>query len=341
MAVNSNILNIPLDGTGTEIPTLNVTDPYEKYLITGANTTIGNYAIVPTGTPQQGTTFLFKYKATTDITTNNNTFAIFGQALTQNQLLIELDIECYYTGSSWEVLVFPSLSTQFVETTNIVNSAVGTNQIANLSVTTSKLADGSVTTPKLATDSVTTIKILDNNITTSKILDDNVTLDKLETGTAHSIVKYDNSGNPSYLQLDTDELPIGTGTDVTTISLSSINSGVGLKEILVVPISFNSGEVGSNNKIFLSFNGDVDLVTYTVTEDIESSDNANVQIWSGGVLINNCNITILAGTAQNTTDSRDPVGAFNGLTAGFYLEFRTTKTTPGGKILVTIHYTRT
>lgn len=341
MAINSNILNIPLDGTGTEIPTLNVTDPYEKYLITGANTAIGNYAINSSGTPQLGTTFIFEYEASLDITTNGNTFSIFGVNLTQNQLLSKLLIECYYNGSAWKVKITGSLDQQIIETSNIVNSAITTSAINNLAITTAKLVDGSVTAPKLATDSVTTVKILDNNITTSKILDDNVTLAKLETGTAHSIVKYDNSGNPSYLQLDADELPIGTGTDITTITLSSINSGVGLKEILVVPISFNSGKVGSNNKIFLSFNGEVDLVTYTVIEEIENSDNANVQIWSGGVLINNCNITIPGGTAQNTTDSKDPLGAFNALTSGFYLEFRTSKTTPGGEVLFTIHYTRT
>ena len=158
MAFNSNILNIPLDGTGTEIPTLNVTDPYEKYLITGANTTIGNYAIVPTGTPQLGTTFLFKYKATTDITTNGNTFAIFGQALTQNQLLIELDIECYYTGSAWVVEVKPSLTTAFVEAVNIVASAVTTSAINNLAVTTGKINTNAVTNAKLAQMATLTVK---------------------------------------------------------------------------------------------------------------------------------------------------------------------------------------
>lgn len=158
MAFNSNILNIPLDGTGTEIPTLNVSDPYEKYLITGANTTIGNYAIVPTGTPQLGTTFLFKYKATTDITTNSNTFAIFGQALTQNQLLIELDIECYYTGSQWIVEVKPSLTTAFVEAVNIVASAITTSAINNLAVTTAKINTNAVTNAKLAQMTSYTIK---------------------------------------------------------------------------------------------------------------------------------------------------------------------------------------
>lgn len=158
MAFNSNILNIPLNGTGTEIPTLNVTDPYEKYLITGANTTIGNYAIVPTGIPQLGTTFLFKYKATTDITTNGNTFAIFGQALTQNQLLIELDIECYYTGSAWIVEVKPSLTTAFVEAVNIVAGAISSTQLANLSVTTAKINTNAVTNAKLAQMSTLTVK---------------------------------------------------------------------------------------------------------------------------------------------------------------------------------------
>lgn len=160
MAINISALNITLDGTGTEIPTLNVTDPYEKYYILG-NSIIatGNYAIVPTGTPQNGTTFIFKYRATLDITSNSKTFSIFGQSFTQNQLNSDLDIECYYSNSAWLVEIKPSFTSQVVETINIVAAAIGTSEIAN----------GSITTPKLATNAVTTIKVTDLNITTQKL----------------------------------------------------------------------------------------------------------------------------------------------------------------------------
>jgi len=88
MAINLNILSIPLNGTGTEIPALNVTDPFEKYVLTSTITVTatGNYAIVPTGTPQQGTTFIFKYKSSLEITTTTKTFYIFQQVITKKPL---------------------------------------------------------------------------------------------------------------------------------------------------------------------------------------------------------------------------------------------------------------
>ena len=93
MAYNTNIKVITLDGTGTETDLVfGVKDQYSSYELIGAVTTIGNYAIVPTGTPQLGTTFVFDYQATVDITTNGNTFAIFGTQITQELLITKLTL---------------------------------------------------------------------------------------------------------------------------------------------------------------------------------------------------------------------------------------------------------
>ena len=149
MAYISNILPIVLDGTGTEIPTLSVNDTYEKYIITGTQIAIGNYAIVPAGSPLINTTFLFEYDATLDITTNGTTFSIFGQSLNQTQLNSKLVIECRYNGSGWIVKVLPSITSVFITGANIATATIdASTKLQANSVTNSRLSQMSAYTVK-------------------------------------------------------------------------------------------------------------------------------------------------------------------------------------------------
>ena len=167
-------LNIPLNGTGTEIPALNITDNYNVYYIFGTATAIGNYAIVPTGTPFAGLLFHFKYKATLDITTNGTTFSLFGTTITQTQLLKNWEAECYYDGTSWEVVLSMDFSEPgIISSANLGTVITGTN-LANSSIDgCTKLQNLSVCTAKIADDAITTVKILDANVTDAKITDVN------------------------------------------------------------------------------------------------------------------------------------------------------------------------
>lgn len=216
MAINISALNITLDGTGTEIPTLNVTDPYEKYYLLGSGIiAIGNYAIVPTGTPINGTTFIFKYRADVDITTNSTTFSIFGQSLTQNQLNSVLDIECYYDGTSWEVEIKPSFTSAVVEATNIVANAITASAIANSSIdlgvkgivgslVNNRIANGTI----IASQKVQNLSITDaliNDVNGSKIATNSVANNKL-TQMVDGTVKGNISGStasPSDISITT------------------------------------------------------------------------------------------------------------------------------------------
>lgn len=253
MATRTITLNILINGTGTEIPNLLTTDPYELYLIQGTAIAIGNYAIVPTGTPSLGLTYKFKYKASLDITTNSKTFSLFGTSITQEQLNKNWSAECYYNGTSWDIILdmdfseagiisSNNLQANIINSTALANGSVTTPKLANLAVTdaklasdavtTSKILDANVTTAKIADDAITTVKVLDANITTPKINDlavttnklanDSVTNSKLGTMTASSIKIGDASGNPQDLSIGLDEIPIGNGTTITTINKSSL-----------------------------------------------------------------------------------------------------------------------
>jgi len=204
MALDKNIRKITLDGTGTEIPALKVTVFNDAYLLTGAVTATGNYAIVPTGTPQFGTTYTFIYNATLDITTNGKTFSLFGTSITQAQLLKTWKADVMYNGASWEVRLDMNFSqTGVISTANIADLAVTTAKIDNLAVTSGKLAADSVITSKILDLNVTTAKVNDLAITsgklaadsviTAKILNNNVTNAKLAQMAANTL-KMNNTG---------------------------------------------------------------------------------------------------------------------------------------------------
>lgn len=200
--MNKSIKKISLNGTGTEIPTIDVLDAFEVYYITGTATAIGNYAIAPTGTPKLGTSFKFNYDGVLDITTNSTTFTLFGTTIVQQQLIKPWTAEVYYNGTSWDVLLKMDFSANEIVITNniqdlavttskinnlavttakIDNLAVTTGKIADLNVTTAKIDDLAVTTAKLDDDAVTTVKILDSNVTTAKVQDNAITNVKLAT----------------------------------------------------------------------------------------------------------------------------------------------------------------
>src|SRR5688572_27556452 len=81
---------------------LDVTDNTTNiYVFSGTSTLIGNWVIQPTGSPTQGTEFDIRWQAPTTIGANSVT--IFGTALTAAQALADLQISCYYNGSSWDV----------------------------------------------------------------------------------------------------------------------------------------------------------------------------------------------------------------------------------------------
>ncbi len=349
MAINLNILSIPLNGTGTEIPTLNVTDAYEKYVLTGSTIATGNYALVPTGTPIQGTTFIFKYKASVDITTNGTTFSIFGQALTQNQLNSDLDIEAYYDNSAWVVEIKPSFTSAVVEASNLAPNAVSSASIANGSITEPKLATNSVTTNKIANLNVTTTKVADlgitdakiNDVNGSKVVDGTITNAKLATMTAASLKFGNNLGVVGDLVLANNEIPIGNGTTITKIDVSDLQTGT--LRMATIPINFNTAS--SRYRIYFPVLAlktiHINTISLFVSETIAATDNGEIDVvTSTGAITNFTNIVVAANTTPtNELSPGSPSDNFD-LPASFgaYIDFITVKPTPGGQVIANVFY---
>ena len=390
MATRTITLNILLNGTGTEIPNLLTTDPYELYLIQNTAIAIGNYAIVPTGTPSLGLTYKFKYKASLDITTNSKTFSLFGTSITQEQLNKNWSAECYYNGTSWDIILdmdfseagiisSNNLQANIINSTTLANGSVTTPKLANLAVTdaklasdavtTSKILDANVTTAKIADDAITTVKVLDANITTPKINDLAVTTNKINTGavtntkvasnaidtaniitnavtnsklalgTPSSVKIVDAAGNVQDLALAVDELPIGNGTTIAPISVNSISQGIGQRCFETVNISFESGEQALN-RVYLP-KCYIEQIIFQVTKDLSGTDDGVVATYVNASATTPPDITYPAGSTIPSTNSLIySVHPTITSPTGGWIELRTSKTTPGGKLIASIVYIR-
>jgi len=258
-----------LDGTGVEIPALAENDGYSSYLLTGTAITIGNYAIVPTGTPQLGTTYNFEYNGTLDITTNGTTFQLFGNAITQAQLLKKWTATCIYNGASWDVEILLGLNQTdvissanigaVITNSNIINGSInlGTKGIA-LSLDTAKIAALAVTTAKIDNLAVDSTKLAADSVITSKILDANVTNAKLAT-MADQTMKANISGG------------VASPSDVPVSTLFNSNAW---------KLTGNSGTVAGTN--FIGTTDAVDLV-FKVNSTIAGGINLTNQSASLGL----------------------------------------------------------
>lgn len=149
-----------LDGTGTEIPPINIAQNTSLIIIQGNAIATGNYAISHVGSPNLSAEVNISYRGNLDITTNSTTFSILGQSFNQNDLSRELEITARWTGASWKVIT----KKDFKEA-----GIIEAYHLSNNCVTTAAILDGSITEPKLATGAVSTVKIQDDAVTAAKI----------------------------------------------------------------------------------------------------------------------------------------------------------------------------
>lgn len=202
-----------LNGTGTEIPAINIALNTSLIIIQGVATATGNYAISYTGTPNVTAQVNISYRGSLDITTNSTTFSILGQSFNQNDLNRELEITARWTGSTWKVIT----KKDFKEAGIIEASHLSSN-----SVTTFAIEDGAVTEPKLATNSVSTVKIQDDAVTAAKINADVAGLGLSQAISGALDVNVDNST----LEISTDTVQVkDLGITTSKINDLAVTSG--------------------------------------------------------------------------------------------------------------------
>ena len=120
---------------------------------------------------------------------------------------------------------------------------------------------------------------------------------------------------------------------ITTAKLASTLQ----QEILTVPVSFETGEIGGY-KIEMPYPGTIVKISAYVTKLIEATNDGSITA-TDNAAATMAALTMTAGTAIGTAVTDSPT-TNNTFVAGDVLTFTTAKVTAGGKALITLKITR-
>lgn len=342
-------VQITLNGTGSEFSgLLDVTSTIEIYYIQGSATATANYNISPSGSPAPNTTFTFKYTGNLDITSNSVTFNIFGTSLTQQQLQNHLTIVCYYNGTSWVNTVDVDFSQAgIISSGNLGDIITSSNIIANslnlhtvgqaLSLTNTEIAANTIIgNQKIANTSITDGQIL--NLNGSKIIAHTIPNSGIATTVASAIKVTDSSGNMQDLAIGNNQIPIGNGTNITTVPISNLS--IGQKILITLPINFVNTSLAVQTAP--QGNYSIDLINLLITDVVAGTDAGQIQasIYINGSFVPMTGglITVPASTAAGTYFNAAP--SANNITNSNIIQFLCTKTTSGGRGFLQVYLTQ-
>lgn len=138
-------------------------------------------------------------------------------------------------------------------------------------------------------------------------------------------------------ELATDSVTTAKITD-DNVTLAKLENDL-LTEIITIPLSFETNEQTTYD-VEVPFDCTINEVFYSVTKLIEATDDALIDLSIDGASMTPNRITIPAGSVQ-TTSATTSITSGNTASAGDNLEFLTSKTTAGGKVICSIKVTRT
>ena len=355
MPVIQNSTTITLNGTGSEfVGSLGVDNLNQIIYINGSATATSNYSISPFGSPAQNTTFVFKYQGNLNITSNSVTFTIFGTSITQQQLNNHLTITCYWNGSSWVNTVEVDFSqSNIISAANLGNIITSANITANslnlhtvgqaLSLTNTEIAANTI----VGNQKLTALSVLDGqigNVSGGKIIPYTIPNSGIATTVGSALKVTDSSGNMQDLALGANQLPMGNGTNVVPINISSICNSVGLYETINTTVSFDSGEQ-AGYVMFLPYNCKILWLSWGVIKAIAGTDDAFVNIvdLNASVIIYTIDIPASSGITYGSSHNFSTPYTYNvqPLLNNRLLGFSPSKTTPGGRAFISMIVQRT
>jgi hypothetical protein len=138
----------------------------------------------------------------------------------------------------------------------------------------------------------------------------------------------------STLEVDTDILRIKD----LGVAIAKLEAAL-LKGIITVPLSFETNELTST-EIYFPYKVTINKIRSIVMLAIAGTDDGTI---TGANSVGDSDtgvVTVAASSALNVKDDASP-GSNNVVAAGSYYKLTTAKSTAGGKVLVTLEYTRT
>lgn len=130
------------------------------------------------------------------------------------------------------------------------------------------------------------------------------------------------------------KLDVNARIDNGSIQLSKLESSINT-ELITVPLSLETSELG-DNKFIIPYNCTITSITAYVTKLIEATDDASILPKNdAAVVMTDGTMTMISGSSIGTGVTVTPT-ANNTFTAGQTMTLEGIKTTPGGKVLISI-----
>lgn len=334
---------------------INIENAASEYLLVADASPVvlaANVVVNFTGTPSEGTAIDIMWGGDFDL--NGNTFTINGVSLSDLQAINKGVLSFLYIYGSWSFSYSTDLSKAGVLSGAVLaDGTVALSALEEMNAgyvlvgNTSKVPTPTAISGDATLSSSGVLTIANSAITNAKISTSAaIARTKLASGTASYVLVNDGSGVMSESQY-LGKAQGGFGTNVAaatgfvrfasgTLNIGSINES---KNFIV---SFDTDDVGADNTYTI---GSACSLTPTncsgfVIKDIAGTDDAVITLLKNGVAISSGTITFAASSAQN---SAGVFGAFAATTfvAGDTLSLQATKPTPGGKVNITLQFTRT
>lgn len=347
-----NILTINSSGGS---PTIDVNDGIQLYIIEtgGVNVTLsGNYSIGYTGVPIEGTIAQFDYRGT--VTLNGYNVSILGRQLTQEEVNSKLRIYCEWNGTSgsWNVIVIKENNINDVNGIGTITLTAGGGIVGLIPgvdkkiqhITGSPLLTGdwvitqttSSYNPKDGDEFTLYYKASPTpNTHTVTIFGVVLTDDQIKSGNLIIFAKYKFATSSWVVTIIND---VSAAKTITTTNISDEAN----REILIIPVSFESNEQG-DVLIAVKHNYIVEDAFVTITKTLAGTNSGYLNLitnysWGGANgIVPGTTLAIGASTAVGSQ-----LSWFTGLNytmnLGTYNNIGVTasKTTAGGRAIVTL-----
>jgi len=319
-----------LDGSGSEIPALNVFSNYTSFIITGTAIAIGNYNISSIGTPIIGTSFNIFYEGNLNITSNSVSFSLFGTTLNQVQLQTKWQAFIVWDGTQWVVNIYSNFAQAILTQQNFTSNSIPAGALMSSSVTTTNITNGSITNPLMANNSINTLNIISQAVTNSK----------LAPGPNASIKCTSPSGIVNDISLSPGQVLGNVGGVLEGVPLSNAVSGV--YETINAFVSFESGQQGVTN-IYLPYSCTIINMMVTALSNVAGTNNGTVTLSDFCATAWITDITIPASTTQSTAVQQFNINYNFSASCGNnnIITLFPHKVTPGGNLAVSIVVKRT
>lgn len=351
MKISYNIFEIDASA-GTDTIQLAQNTRVYKIVTDGSVTLLNSYAVIAQETPIEDDQVEIEYEGS--VTLNGNSITILGRTLSQSEALSKLRIIANYNEdtSSWAVSVskdhtksqYPGVASYTLLAAGGTKTLVPGVDKDTIYITGSPtLISGFSLTTGGSPVSGDTFKVIyaatpDTNAPPVSVSLFGVTLTEAqaESGQLWGITEYDGSAWRTRI-LKT----VGFVDDANDLDDNM------RYEVVTVPISFESSEQLGNattgTNISLKYNFTLERVDYSVSKAIAGTDDASVAIGissslgSFGTSVTDGSFTITASTAIGTTATGcTPSANNNGTAAVNFIKIRHSKTTAGGKILLSL-----